>query len=866
MSIVAVLLVFHVTNSLAESFIVDGIGYDILSESTVAVTYKPYMEGNIQHRYYYEGDIVIPSTVTYQGKSYTVTSISGGLYASFGAFWGCNNLRSVIIPSTVTSIGAYAFSKCTSLTSIIIPNSVNSIGYNAFSGCISLISISLPSGITSIASDTFADCSSLKTVVIPNSVITIGQDAFYNCTSLTNIVIPESVNHIGSSCFRKCISLQSIYLPSSITSIGDYAFGGCAGLTSIDIPASVTSIGSYAFENCENLKEITIPNSVTMIEKYTFYGCSNLNRVSLPVGLKSIGVCSFSNCMNLQDITIPNSVTIIDKYAFSYCGITGDVLLDDITTLGEGAFYSCKYLIKVAIGDNLSIINSYTFKDCTNLKEVVIGNEGNRNGSLEEIVDLNAFPDQDILNVFINSANVKKINAKAVNYTVHNYTKIYAPLVSPTMLKLWHAFEENTYDISTKQFSEPPHLEWSCTQSTATLDVGPIYDGYRYTLDGSPVSQTHYEFMGLRPSENFNYRFAIWLDQDFHSHSYYFHTSPLEPTIYTWSTPTTISARCSYTEGDANVVGTQFRLANRTIEGNECTITGLNPEVGFNAEYIVTVRYGENNDKTYNYEKTVQIKTKKLTFTTEMPKVTNSGEAIVCASTNISEVETNVGFEWRKIDAPDVVPSRTGESIIYNGAMEGKIKNLDASTYWKVRPFYKSGSNTMYYGEWIGFDPSDFSYFEPTVHTYNSATISENNVILTGMAIEGSDPILEQGFEYWNTASEESLGSRAPANSQQVTAEGQRMQAVLTNLTEGSSYSYRAYVKTEKGFFYGEECSFVSPSNGNDQSTVSFVEVQYSASSDVYDFRGVKVRSNATTLNGLPRGLYIFNGRKVIVR
>ena len=204
------------------------------------------------------------------------------------------------------------------------------------------------------------------------------------------------------------------------------------------------------------------------------------------------------------------------------------------------------------------------------------------------------------------------------------------------------------------------------------------------------------------------------------------------------------------------------------------------------------------------------FKTPSLKLSTLQPKVTKAGEAIVCATTNMDDAEIHAGFEWRKTDAPDVVQSKMENAVIYSGTMEGKIKNLDTSSYWKVRAFYKSNSGKMYYGDWIGFDPSDFSYFEPTVHTYNNPVVDGNSVMLTGAVVEGSDEIQEQGFEYWKDAANAREVKRVPSNVQRVTATGQRMTVTLTGLARNSTYGYRTYVKTAKGIFYGEEQTFTT--------------------------------------------------------
>ena len=174
------------------------------------------------------------------------------------AFYCCDSLSEIVIPSSVTSIGEGAFFRCDSLSEIVIPSSVTSIGDSAFSWCSSLSEIVIPSSVTSIGDNAFSWCSSLSEIVIPSSVTSIGDWAFSRCNSLSEIVIPSSVTSIGDSAFSFCDSLSEIVIPSSVTSIGKYAFSCCDSLSEIVIPSSVTSIGDRAFYNCrfpDNLKK-----------------------------------------------------------------------------------------------------------------------------------------------------------------------------------------------------------------------------------------------------------------------------------------------------------------------------------------------------------------------------------------------------------------------------------------------------------------------------------------------------------------------------------------------------------------------------------------------------------------------------------
>ena len=212
------------------------------------------------------------------------------------------NIKSYVIPSSVTSIGNHAFSGCDSLSEIVIPSSVTSIGDHAFSGCDSLSEIVIPSSVTSIGKGAFLWCSSLSEIVIPSSVTSIGDSAFSVCHSLSEIVIPSSVTSIGKGAFSRCSSLSEIVIPSSVTSIGDSAFSICSSLSKIVIPSSITSIGKGAFSGCSSLSEIVIPSSVTSIGDYAFSGCDSLSEIVIPSSVTSIGDCAFDGYNFPNDI------------------------------------------------------------------------------------------------------------------------------------------------------------------------------------------------------------------------------------------------------------------------------------------------------------------------------------------------------------------------------------------------------------------------------------------------------------------------------------------------------------------------------------------------------------------------------------
>ena len=302
------------------------------------------------------------------------------------AFADCDSLSSVTIGNSVTSIGDYAFHFCLSLTSVIIPNSVTSIGSYAFECCDSLTSVTIPDSVTSIADSAFADCSRLTSITIPDSVTRIGDHVFSGCGRLNISVNTGNKNYSSMDgvlfnknqteiiAYAKDNNVPSYTISDSVTSIGDGAFYGCSRLTSVTIPDSVTSIGDGAFYNCSSLTSVTIPDRVTSVGDYAFYCCRSLISVEIPNSVIKIGDSAFRFCDSLTSMTIPDSVTSIGADAFGVCGsFTSVTIGDSVTSIGDYAFYFCNSLTSVTIPNSVTSIGYRTFWGCSRLKDVYYG-------------------------------------------------------------------------------------------------------------------------------------------------------------------------------------------------------------------------------------------------------------------------------------------------------------------------------------------------------------------------------------------------------------------------------------------------------------------------------------------------------------
>ena len=275
------LLALIAATASAQDFMVDGICYNILTEDdmTVEVTESPYD---------YTGDVVIPAEVTYDGNTYSVTAIGDG------AFYDCDNLTSVSMPSA-TTIGDEAFRYCSALTSVSMPKATT-IGYSAFESCGALTSVSMPS-VTTIDNVAFFFCNALVSVSMPQ-VTTIGDRAFERCLALTSVYMPL-VETIGEWAFYECGDLVSVNM-SSVTTIGEMAFSYCESLASVSMPVA-TTIGDWAFNGCSALTSVYMPEVMT-IGDGAFYNCSILASVDIPASVSTIGNGAFDGCNSLTSV------------------------------------------------------------------------------------------------------------------------------------------------------------------------------------------------------------------------------------------------------------------------------------------------------------------------------------------------------------------------------------------------------------------------------------------------------------------------------------------------------------------------------------------------------------------------------------
>lgn len=397
------------------TFEANRIRYTVTGESTVGVSgfNETYEENEPKVT-----DVVIPSTVSYEGKDYTVTSIEeDAFYWTSGitriempntvtalkssAIYYNYDLEEVVLSESLTSLGSYALASNSKLTSLAIPAGVTEIPQSCFYNNPSLTSISFAGNITSIGSGAFYKAG-LSEITIPGSCKSIGSNAFQLCPNLAKVTLGEGVDSLAEGAFRECAKLATINLPSSLRKIGAYAFLDNTSLTSVTIPAGVSEVGDAAFSNtgvtafaveagntaCKAVDGVlysadgrvlmAYPNQAAA--EYTIAdGClgvgegafshAQVQKVIVPEELRAFDDNAFSESA-LAEINFPSSVVLLGNQAFAKTQLTTLVLPENITAVYEGTFAQCEALKSVTIPAGVRTIESYAFNGCTALTEV----------------------------------------------------------------------------------------------------------------------------------------------------------------------------------------------------------------------------------------------------------------------------------------------------------------------------------------------------------------------------------------------------------------------------------------------------------------------------------------------------------------
>ena len=344
--------------------------------------------GAIVPIYTYTLDDANRATITgYSGNAtalYIPGEIDGHEVVAIGdrAFENRTDLRTVMIPDSVTRINIGAFSGCINLANITLSKKIEKIGENAFYNCDSLQSIEIPKSLKDVYAtydsiDTpngvFNECDNLKTIAFEEGSTVIADALFRGCDGLEEVKIPKTVTVIKNHAFNECIKLKAVEISNGMKEIGDSAFSECSNLQKVILPDTVNSMGTNIFYNCINLTEVHLPNIRQNITANTFYNCKKLTTINFPSTLTTIGNSAFSGCESLPEAILPSGVEKIESNAFKNCkALKKAAVPDTVSSIGSSAFYGCEALTDITLGSKLKKIESQTFYGCIVLPSIVI--------------------------------------------------------------------------------------------------------------------------------------------------------------------------------------------------------------------------------------------------------------------------------------------------------------------------------------------------------------------------------------------------------------------------------------------------------------------------------------------------------------
>ena len=513
LSLAIILSVLPVTAWAAagETGTTDGWKWKVLDDGTLTITGHTSPSGNL----------TLPGSFNTSSGPKAVTRIESNAFKGGDPIFFPSQLKTFVMPDSVTSVGDNAFNGCIKLTSVTLSSNLRTIGASAFYGCRVLTSVTMPDSMESIGSAAFSYCSGLVNVTLPDNPLftVIPEKLFYmdgslqttNIADLTHlasigsyafsdtaikiITLPNSVTGIGSNAFTACRSLESITLPDNpgFTTLPDDLFAECNVLKSLVIPASVTSLGDgIQFNGCYLLAGITVntgntafssadgvlynadktqlirhpagragqfavPDSVTEICDYAFLDSSLLTGVSIPDSVQSIGSHAFFNCRNA-------ALTQID-------------LPESIESIGDYAFNGCGSLYRINIPAKVKVIAPSTFTSCLKLRYISLPD------NLEVIGD-NAFFGCESLNEVTIPKNVTSIGNSAFIFSTN--------LRKAVILSRSTAFGSNVFNnTAIKTGSGIYAFTGSTAQTYASANVIPFHTLYTISFDsgeGSPVA------------------------------------------------------------------------------------------------------------------------------------------------------------------------------------------------------------------------------------------------------------------------------------------------------------------------------------------------------------------------------------------
>lgn len=777
-----------------------------------------------------------------------------GTNLSFGG-----GVKSLTFGDGVTEVAANLFNHTSSLTKIVWNKNITKIGNSAFFECLALSELDITSPVDTIGDAAFAGTKTANNVGY----------------GLTKISLPKTVKYIGNRAF---IHLKTdAEIPEGVEYIGDQAFGDTE-ISKVTLSPNLKYLGEEAFMDCTKLSEVTLPENLKILQSSTFANCSSLSNINIPWGLEILGPNCFYGTQ-IEELIIPPSTKINYKEG-AFSGMPSlkrfvywpTVLLDKKNLPSYNT--DMEMWITEPSYSGVSSKDGVKAFPCkrSNKKEYYYGYQFDLTdfypGAEVHSIDL-YLKGEKVRTIPVNSENqyfIKNLIPDNYYYTVLHFTADGHESTDSARFKTEYVFlgdwdRRNTQRTITVAM---PRIDESIENLTAigySLDDGEIVWRNEDELRATPM------FTELTPDTEYKltcYLKVEGLDEPILVGSYTSKTLSAVGREKKEVGPTSLRLTFEKCTGDDYIIyeRIKYKLPGSSyfseVSSNTLELKDLKPNSKIEYEY-----WGHlNSDPITGWSvqlyklQSGTITTDALTLKTLPVKIVNKGEVIVAASTNAWDIDENLSFMWGKSDAPAGMQFPEAKAVVCDGQIEGYISNL-SDTYYKVCAKYTFTDGTYRTSDWVIFDPTEFSFFTPTIKEYDATEVSEKNATLRAYVMRGSEEILEQGFEYHTETSSRIIrhsASRAEGawdtdDVVKVFGSGQVMTVKLTDLKPGTNYVARAFVTTASGTDYGNEIRFKTA--GTPEAAVEVVETEESEVTvkAIYDINGRRLSAPQKGIN-----------------